>query len=102
MRCSPLSRSAPTLFDRAPTYAELDERARALAAAQLLDWGRSPFRCGGPAVHRGVEQYVALYALLYAGATYVPVLPDLPAERVGVMMEDAECPCFCTAPVYSL
>ncbi len=77
-------------FDRALTYAELDERARALAA-QLLDWGVRPSDAVGLCVHRGVEQYVALYALLYAGATYVPVLPDLPAERVGVMMEDAEC-----------
>lgn len=77
-------------FDRALTYAELDERARALAA-QLLDWGVCPGDAVGLRVHRGVEQYVALYALLYAGATYVPVLPDLPAERVGVMMEDAEC-----------
>lgn len=78
------------VFDRVLTYAELDERARALAA-QLLDWGVRPSDAVGLRVHRGVEQYVALYALLYAGATYVPVLPDLPAERVGVMMEDAEC-----------
>lgn len=77
-------------FDRTLTYAELDERARALAA-QLLDWGVRPGDAVGLRVHRGAEQYVALYALLYAGATYVPVLPDLPAERVGVMMEDAEC-----------
>lgn len=77
-------------FDRALTYAELDERARELAA-QLLDWGVRPGDAVGLRVHRGAEQYVALYALLYAGATYVPVLPDLPAERVGVMMEDAEC-----------
>ena len=77
-------------FDRALTYAELDERARALAA-QLLNWGVRPSDAVGLRVHRGAEQYVALYALLYAGATYVPVLPDLPAERVGVMMEDAEC-----------
>ncbi len=77
-------------FDRALTYAELDERARGLAA-QLLDWGVRPGDAVGLRVHRGAEQYVALYALLYAGATYVPVLPDLPAERVGVMMEDAEC-----------
>ena len=77
-------------FDRALTYAELDQRARALAA-QLLDWGVRPSDAVGLRVHRGAEQYVALYALLYAGATYVPVLPDLPAERVGVMMEDAEC-----------
>ena len=78
------------VFDRALTYAELDERARALAA-QLLNWGVRPSDAVGLRVHRGAEQYVALYALLYAGATYVPVLPDLPAERVGVMMEDAEC-----------
>ena len=78
------------VFDRALTYAELDECARALAA-QLLDWGVRPSDAVGLRVHRGAEQYVALYALLYAGATYVPVLPDLPAERVGVMMEDAEC-----------
>lgn len=77
-------------FDRTLTYAELDERARALAA-QLLNWGVRPSDAVGLRVHRGAEQYVALYALLYAGATYVPVLPDLPAERVGVMMEDAEC-----------
>ena len=77
-------------FNRAMTYAELDTRARALAA-RLIGLGVCPGDAVGLRVHRGAEQYVALYALLYAGATYVPVLPDLPAERVGVMVEDAEC-----------
>ena len=56
---------------------------------------RSGSVCPGTAVglrfHRGLEQYIALYAALYAGFVYVPILPDLPAERVSFMMEDAQC-----------
>ena len=60
-------RSAPTLLT-APSPTRNWTSARALAP-QLLDWGVRPSDAVGLRVHRGVEQYVALYALLYAGAT---------------------------------
>ena len=75
-------------FSQELNYIQLDYRARVLAA-ELIGAGVRPGDAVGLRVDRGIEQYVALYALLYAGATYVPVLPELPAERIGVMLEDA-------------
>ena len=77
-------------FSQVLTYHELDVRARALAKA-MLEAGVCPGTAVGLRFHRGLEQYIALYAALYAGFVYVPILPDLPAERVSSMMEDAQC-----------
>lgn len=84
-------------FSQHITYTELDARARALAA-QLIAAGVRPGSAVGLRFNRGIEQYIAVYALLYAGATYVPVLPTLPAERIGHMLTDANCSALLHGP----
>jgi len=70
------------------TYAELESAATRLAWAL----GEAGVRSGavvGVGLLRGIELYQAIYALLRLGATYLPVDPELPPDRIRGMLADA-------------
>ncbi|MEU8378333.1 amino acid adenylation domain-containing protein [Streptosporangium sp. NPDC048865] len=70
------------------TYAELDERATALAR-----WLRGiGVRRGGPVAvcaERSAELVVGLLAVLKAGGAYVPLDPEYPPSRLAFMLADS-------------
>ncbi|MGW5493961.1 amino acid adenylation domain-containing protein [Streptomyces olivaceoviridis] len=70
------------------TYRELHERADRLAAA-LRAAGAGPERLVGLALDRSADLVVAALAVLKAGAAYLPLDPDHPAERLRLMLADA-------------
>ncbi|MEU2509984.1 amino acid adenylation domain-containing protein [Streptomyces sp. NPDC007863] len=70
------------------TYAELDRRAEALAARLRAD-GAGPEAYVAVAVPRSAELMVALLGVLKAGAAYLPLDLDYPAERVAYMLADS-------------
>jgi non-ribosomal peptide synthetase-like protein len=70
------------------TYRELDERANRLAHV-LMCRGVGVHKRVGILVSRSVHMYVALLAALKAGATFVPIDPAAPAERVTYIAMDA-------------
>jgi non-ribosomal peptide synthetase-like protein len=77
------------------TYRELDEKAKRVAwAVQGLGVGRNDV----VAIYlpRGVQQYVAMLGILKAGAAYLPIDTEYPAERVRFMLEDAGARCVLT------
>ncbi|MBV9791122.1 MAG: AMP-binding protein, partial [Chloroflexi bacterium] len=70
------------------TYAELNARANQLAHhLQALGVG-SDVRVG-LCFDRSIELIIGMLAVLKAGAAYVPLDPNYPAERIAVMLEDA-------------
>lgn len=69
------------------TYGELDRRANQLARL-LRARGVSRGDCVGLFLPRSAEVYIALLAILKAGAAYVPLDPDYPAERVQFILSD--------------
>jgi amino acid adenylation domain-containing protein len=74
--------------DERLTYGALDARANRLA--QLLRArGAGCESVVAVAVERSVEMVVALAGVLKAGAAYLPVDLDHPAERVAFMLEDS-------------
>ncbi|MEZ3182638.1 amino acid adenylation domain-containing protein, partial [Streptomyces pimonensis] len=77
------------------TYAEFDARVAALAAL-LRERGAVPETRVAVAVPRSADLLVAVHAVLRAGAVYVPVDPDLPAERIGLLLDDAAPACVLT------
>ncbi|WP_279578637.1 non-ribosomal peptide synthetase [Streptomyces sp. Tu 3180] len=81
---------APALVfeDTTLTYAELDARANRLAR-RLAAEGAGPERTVAVAVPRSPELVVALLAVLRAGAAYLPVDPDYPADRIGHLLTEA-------------
>ena len=70
------------------TYAELNRRANRLARhLRVLGVGAdSPV---GVMMERSAELVVALLGVLKAGACYVPLDPDYPAERLAFMLADS-------------
>jgi amino acid adenylation domain-containing protein/non-ribosomal peptide synthase protein (TIGR01720 family) len=71
------------------SYAELDRRADRVAAA-LLAKGVGPDSAVGLCVERSFEMVVALLGVLKAGAAYLPIDPDYPAERIATLLDDAK------------
>ncbi|KAB7836968.1 non-ribosomal peptide synthetase [Streptomyces mobaraensis] len=72
--------------DRTLTYAALHREA-ARVAHWLRARGAAPGRPVGIVLDKGWAQIVAAYAVLYAGAPYLPVDPDAPAERTRALLD---------------
>ncbi|NBB13719.1 non-ribosomal peptide synthetase, partial [Pseudomonas sp. SLFW] len=70
------------------TYQQLDQRANQLAH-YLRGQGVGRESLVGVAALRSVEMVIALYAVVKAGAAYVPLDPEYPADRLRYMLEDA-------------
>ncbi len=68
------------------TYAELGTRARALAA-ELVARGAGPETLIGLYAGRGTDTVVALWAVLLAGAAYLPLDPAHPPRRLAAVVE---------------
>ncbi|HWM05085.1 MAG TPA: amino acid adenylation domain-containing protein [Actinophytocola sp.] len=69
------------------SYGELNARANQWAH-QLVDAGVGPERAVLVAVERSVDWLAVLLGVSKAGGTYVPVDPELPAERIRLMARD--------------
>ncbi|MGA9700403.1 amino acid adenylation domain-containing protein, partial [Pseudomonas sp.] len=70
------------------TYAELNARANQLAH-HLLALGVQPDSRVAICVERSLEMVIGLYAILKAGAAYVPLDPAYPLERIAYMLQDS-------------
>ncbi|MFD9452232.1 amino acid adenylation domain-containing protein [Streptomyces sp. NPDC059985] len=81
--------------ERRLTFAELDERAGRLAAL-LAVRGAGPDTVVALAVPRSVDSAVAVLAVLRAGAAYLPLDLDYPADRLALMLGDARPLCVVT------
>ncbi|ANY86828.1 MULTISPECIES: non-ribosomal peptide synthetase [Pseudomonas putida group] len=70
------------------TYAQLNAQANRLAH-RLRECGVGPGQRVGLSVRRGPLMIASLLAVLKAGAAYVPLDPDYPAERLAYMCDDS-------------
>jgi amino acid adenylation domain-containing protein len=71
------------------SYFALDQKVTQLAA-HLMKRGIGPENLVGVLLNRKPEMLIAVLAILKAGAAYVPLDPNYPAERIGLLVEDAE------------
>jgi amino acid adenylation domain-containing protein len=71
------------------TYRDLNSRANQLAR-YLQAQGVGPEALVGVCMHRSIEMIVSLLGVLKAGAAYVPIDPDYPADRQAFMIGDSE------------
>ncbi|GKQ38416.1 non-ribosomal peptide synthetase [Streptomyces sp. A012304] len=81
------------------TYAELDARTDALAA-RLAAQGVGPEQVVALVLGRSVESVLGSLAVMKAGAAYLPVDPDYPAERIAFMFDDARPAAVLTSTAY--
>ncbi|WP_150114213.1 AMP-binding protein, partial [Polynucleobacter yangtzensis] len=70
------------------TYAQLDARANQLAR-YLISQGIGPEQIVALLLDRSPQMIVALLAILKAGAAYLPLDPDYPAQRLSFMLSDS-------------
>lgn len=70
------------------TYRQLEERSNQLAHA-LIGRGIGVGSRVAIFLHRSVETYVSVLGVLKAGATFVPIDPGAPSDRVTYVVEDA-------------
>ena len=71
------------------TYAELNRRANQLAH-HLQTLGVGPEKLVALCVERSPEMVIAALAVLKAGGAYLPLDPAAPAERLEMMLRDAD------------
>ncbi|HEV8558082.1 MAG TPA: non-ribosomal peptide synthase/polyketide synthase [Actinophytocola sp.] len=77
------------------TFAELDERTNRLAH-HLTGLGVAPGVPVGICLPRGLDVVVAMLGVLRAGGAFVPLDPEFPAERLGLMLADTAAPVVVT------
>ncbi|AQA21569.1 amino acid adenylation domain protein [Rhodococcus sp. MTM3W5.2] len=70
------------------TYRELDERSNRLARL-LIERGAGPESIVALGMARSVESVLSVWAVAKAGAAFVPVDPNYPAERIEHMLTDS-------------
>ncbi|MDQ1355549.1 MAG: hypothetical protein QG657_5859, partial [Acidobacteriota bacterium] len=68
------------------SYRELNERANRLAGS-LLNMGVTPRAVVGIFSHRRLELMTAIFAVLKAGAVYLPLDPNHPEKRITYMLK---------------
>ncbi|GER90138.1 hypothetical protein KDW_43000 [Dictyobacter vulcani] len=73
---------------RSLTYAELDERANRVAA-YLRRQDIKPEALIGVCLARSEAFVISILGILKAGAAYIPLDPEYPAERLGFIIQDA-------------
>ncbi|MEV0764442.1 amino acid adenylation domain-containing protein [Nocardia sp. NPDC050435] len=80
------------------TYGALSARVNRLAR-KLIELGVGPGATVGLAVRPSLDLVVGMYAIVQAGAAYVPIDPEQPAARVADLLASADPLCVLAAGV---
>lgn len=71
------------------TYKELNEKANSLARYLVENNVKSNTICA-VVINRSLEMIIAIWAILKAGAAYIPIDPNYPKERIEYILKDSK------------
>lgn len=74
--------------EQSMTYSELNAYSNSIAK-KIREYGISSNDVVGILAKRSIEMIIAIYSVLKAGGTYLPILPDYPLERKKYLLKDA-------------
>lgn len=77
------------------SYAEANRRVNRLAHL-LRARGAGPEKFVALALPRSLDMVIAVLAVLKTGAAFLPIDPDYPADRIGLMLQNARPACLLT------
>lgn len=83
------TRKAVVFQGAALSYSDLNAQAEAVAQ-KLLSLGVQADTPVGLYCRRSIEMVVGIFGILKAGAAYLPLDPEYPAERIAFMLSDSE------------
>jgi amino acid adenylation domain-containing protein/non-ribosomal peptide synthase protein (TIGR01720 family) len=86
--------------DHSLTYRELDRRANQLAHYLRNQCHIRPETRIGLAVYRSLSMVIGMLGILKAGASYVPLDPEYPQERLAFVLQDAQMPVLITQAAF--
>lgn len=89
---------AATYGDKSITYKELDEKSTKLAI-KIRENGVVPDDIIGIMLYRSLEMIISIFAIIKAGAAYMPIDPDYPEDRIQYMLEDSKSKLLLTTDV---
>ena len=86
--------------DQEYSYVQLDQLSDQFKHAVLLQLGnkQSKDQCIGICIDKSPEAIAAMLGILKAGAAFVPLDPEYPADRIAYMVEDADISTIITQP----
>ena len=79
------------------SYGEVRRRAQGLGR-RLREAGAKPNTLIGVVMEKGWEQVIGTLGVLWSGAAYLPVDPDLPADRRNYLLENGQVELVVTQP----
>ncbi|MFS0871456.1 amino acid adenylation domain-containing protein [Paenibacillus xylanilyticus] len=82
-------RTAVVMGDEQLSYREFGERVDQLAI-HLVESGVAPGQHVGLISRRSIDMITAIFAILKAGCTYIPLDPEFPNERIRTILADSE------------
>ncbi|QHS56282.1 amino acid adenylation domain-containing protein [Mucilaginibacter sp. 14171R-50] len=85
--------------NEALTYTQLNQKANQLAA-MLIENDVKPGDKVAISLDRSVELVVSLLAIIKAGATYIPLDPAFPVNRISYMLKDSAAVVLLTSEAY--
>ncbi len=81
--------------DAQMSYRDLNQRSNQLAR-YLIAKGIKPDAMVAICLNRGMDYIVAMWAVMKIGATYVPLEPDYPENRIQYILQDTNASCVLT------
>ena len=83
------NRTAVVFENESLTYTELNIRTNQIAS-YLISKGIKKDDLVGICLDRSIEMISGILGIMKAGAAYLPIDPEYPAERISFMLEDSD------------